>query len=91
MQGPTDRTQLAGVSDKKGNVGAEASGVEFRGARPLEATQLNSGLRVASADSGSQIPTVFLWIDAESRYEDAYNNSVAHFLREMQEFKGNLQ
>ncbi|KAL1374461.1 hypothetical protein pipiens_018081, partial [Culex pipiens pipiens] len=35
MQGPTDRTQLAGVSDKKGNVGAEASGVEFRGARPL--------------------------------------------------------
>ncbi|EDS38083.1 mitochondrial processing peptidase beta subunit [Culex quinquefasciatus] len=55
------------------------------------ATQLDSGLRVASEDSGSQIFTVFLWIDAVSRYEDACNNCVAHFLREMQEFKGNLQ
>ncbi|EDS35595.1 wd-repeat protein [Culex quinquefasciatus] len=42
---------------------------------PPEATQLDSGLRVASEDSGSQISTVFLWIDAVTRYEDACNNS----------------
>ncbi|KAL9705207.1 hypothetical protein quinque_008725 [Culex quinquefasciatus] len=51
---------------------------------------LDSGLRVANEDSDSQISTVFLWIDAKSRYDDACKNSVAHFLREMQEFKGNL-
>lgn len=54
---------------------------------PTEVTQLDSGLRVASEDSGSQTATVGLWIDAGSRYEDARNNGVAHFLEHMA-FKG---
>lgn len=54
---------------------------------PTEVTQLDSGLRVASEDSGSQTATVGLWIDAGSRYEDAKNNGVAHFLEHMA-FKG---
>lgn len=48
---------------------------------------MDSGLRVASEDSGSQTATVGLWIDAGSRYEDARNNGVAHFLEHMA-FKG---
>ncbi|XP_035789566.1 mitochondrial-processing peptidase subunit beta-like [Anopheles albimanus] len=54
---------------------------------PTEVTTLDSGLRVASEDSGSQTATVGLWIDAGSRYEDNSNNGVAHFLEHMA-FKG---
>ncbi|XP_053691689.1 mitochondrial-processing peptidase subunit beta [Sabethes cyaneus] len=54
---------------------------------PTETSQLDSGLRVASEDSGSQTATVGLWIDAGSRYEDNRNNGVAHFLEHMA-FKG---
>ncbi|XP_052867516.1 mitochondrial-processing peptidase subunit beta [Anopheles cruzii] len=54
---------------------------------PTEVTTLDSGLRVASSDCGSQTATVGLWIDAGSRYEDNSNNGVAHFLEHMA-FKG---
>ncbi|XP_015604203.1 mitochondrial-processing peptidase subunit beta [Cephus cinctus] len=48
---------------------------------------LDSGLRVASEDSGSPTATVGLWIDAGSRCEDDKNNGVAHFMEHMA-FKG---
>merc|ERR1711963_621827 len=50
-------------------------------------TTLSNGVRVASEDSGILTSTVGLWIDAGSRYEDASNNGVAHFLEHMA-FKG---
>lgn len=52
-----------------------------------QCTALDNGLRVATEDSGAQTATVGLWIDAGSRYEDASNNGVAHFLEHMA-FKG---
>ncbi|XP_067006905.1 mitochondrial-processing peptidase subunit beta [Anabrus simplex] len=54
---------------------------------PTRLTQLDSGLRVATEDSGAPTATVGLWIDAGSRYEDEKNNGVAHFLEHMA-FKG---
>uniref|UniRef100_A0A2K5I6D9 Peptidase M16 N-terminal domain-containing protein n=1 Tax=Colobus angolensis palliatus TaxID=336983 RepID=A0A2K5I6D9_COLAP len=50
-------------------------------------TSLESGLRVASEDSGLSTCTVGLWIDAGSRYENEKNNGTAHFLEHMA-FKG---
>lgn len=50
-------------------------------------TTLDNGLRVATEDSGASTATVGLWIDAGSRYENANNNGVAHFLEHMA-FKG---
>uniref|UniRef100_A0A2K5TSZ1 Mitochondrial-processing peptidase subunit beta n=3 Tax=Euarchontoglires TaxID=314146 RepID=A0A2K5TSZ1_MACFA len=50
-------------------------------------TCLESGLRVASEDSGLSTCTVGLWIDAGSRYENEKNNGTAHFLEHMA-FKG---
>uniref|UniRef100_A0A2K6RZH2 Peptidase M16 N-terminal domain-containing protein n=1 Tax=Saimiri boliviensis boliviensis TaxID=39432 RepID=A0A2K6RZH2_SAIBB len=46
-------------------------------------TSLESGLRVASEDSGLSTCTVGLWIDAGSRYENEKNNGTAHFLEHM--------
>lgn len=54
---------------------------------PTQVTQLDSGLRVATEDSGAATATVGLWIDAGSRYENDKNNGVAHFLEHMA-FKG---
>jgi len=54
---------------------------------PTQVTRLDNGLRVASEDSGAPTATVGLWIDAGSRYENAQNNGVAHFLEHMA-FKG---
>jgi len=52
-----------------------------------EVTVLENGMRVASEDSGAPTATVGLWIDTGSRYENASNNGVAHFLEHMA-FKG---
>jgi processing peptidase subunit beta len=52
-----------------------------------EVTVLENGMRVASEDSCSPTATVGLWIDTGSRYENAANNGVAHFLEHMA-FKG---
>lgn len=52
-----------------------------------EVTTLENGLRIASEDSGIPTATVGLWIDAGSRFENAKNNGVAHFLEHMA-FKG---
>merc|ERR1719290_696628 len=52
-----------------------------------DVTVLGNGMRVASEDSGSPTATVGLWIDTGSRYENAANNGVAHFLEHMA-FKG---
>lgn len=54
---------------------------------PTTVSTLDNGLRVATEDSGSATATVGLWIDAGSRYENANNNGVAHFLEHMA-FKG---
>ncbi|XP_026472396.1 mitochondrial-processing peptidase subunit beta isoform X1 [Ctenocephalides felis] len=54
---------------------------------PTQVSCLESGLKVATEDSGAATATVGLWIDAGSRYEDARNNGVAHFLEHMA-FKG---
>lgn len=54
---------------------------------PTQVTNLDSGLRVATEDSGAATATVGLWIDAGSRYETDRNNGVAHFLEHMA-FKG---
>lgn len=54
---------------------------------PTLVTNLDSGLRVATEDSGAATATVGLWIDAGSRYETDQNNGVAHFLEHMA-FKG---
>merc|ERR1712107_250908 len=48
---------------------------------------MGNGMRVASEDSGAPTATVGLWIDTGSRYENAANNGVAHFLEHMA-FKG---
>merc|ERR1719249_169623 len=50
-------------------------------------SKLQNGLRIASEDSGIPTATVGLWIDAGSRFENAKNNGVAHFLEHMA-FKG---
>ncbi|KAL7640147.1 UNVERIFIED_CONTAM: hypothetical protein RMT77_009561 [Armadillidium vulgare] len=54
---------------------------------PTRLSLLNSGLRVATEDSGSPTATVGLWIDTGSRFETDDNNGVAHFLEHMA-FKG---
>merc|ERR1712212_1269665 len=54
---------------------------------PTQVTVLDNGMRVASEDSGAPTATVGLWIDTGSRYENAANNGVAHFL-EHGAFKG---
>lgn len=46
-------------------------------------TTLDSGIRVASEDSGAATATVGLWIDSGSRYETDENNGVAHFMEHM--------
>lgn len=50
---------------------------------PTRLSLLNSGLRVATEDSGSPTATVGLWIDTGSRFETDDNNGVAHFLEHM--------
>lgn len=54
---------------------------------PTRVTTLDSGMRVASEDSGAATATVGLWIDSGSRYETDENNGVAHFMEHMA-FKG---
>ncbi|RZC41788.1 mitochondrial-processing peptidase subunit beta [Asbolus verrucosus] len=54
---------------------------------PTKSTTLDSGIRVATEDWGSQTATVGIWIDAGSRYENSKNNGVAHFMEHMA-FKG---
>lgn len=54
---------------------------------PTTVTQLNSGMKVATEDTGAPTATVGLWIDAGSRWETDETNGVAHFLEHMA-FKG---
>ncbi|KAL3104386.1 hypothetical protein niasHT_030300 [Heterodera trifolii] len=51
------------------------------------AVENHQGFRVASENLDTPTATVGVWIDAGSRYEDASNNGVAHFLEHMA-FKG---
>lgn len=50
---------------------------------PTKTTTLDSGLRVATEDTGAPTATIGLWIDAGSRFENEENNGVAHFLEHM--------
>ncbi len=54
---------------------------------PTQVSVLDNGMRVATESSGCPTATVGLWIDTGSRYENASNNGVAHFLEHMA-FKG---
>ena len=58
-------------------------------APPTQVSVLDNGIRVATEDSGAPTATVGLWIDTGSRYENAQNNGVAHFLEHMA-FKVNM-
>lgn len=50
-------------------------------------SSLSNGLRIASKDTGGEVCTVGLWIDAGSRCETPANNGVSHFVEHMI-FKG---
>jgi len=50
---------------------------------PLETTTLPNGLRVASMDVKAPFASVGVFIDAGSRYENAHNNGISHFLEHM--------
>lgn len=50
---------------------------------PTTITQLDSGMKVATEDTGAPTATVGIWIDAGSRWETDENNGVAHFLEHM--------
>lgn len=50
---------------------------------PTVVTNLDSGMRVASEDTGAPTATVGLWIDAGSRWETDETSGVAHFLEHM--------
>lgn len=52
-----------------------------------EVTRLGSGLRVASEESAGSTCSVGVWLEAGSRFENAQNNGVAHFIEHMS-FKG---
>jgi processing peptidase subunit beta len=54
---------------------------------PTKVSVLDSGLRVASEDSGGETATVGVWIDAGSSFETDADNGCAHFLEHMA-FKG---
>ena len=54
---------------------------------PTLVTSLESGLRVASENTGSETVTIGFWIDAGSRVENSSNNGMAHFFEHMA-FKG---
>merc|ERR1711981_223855 len=54
---------------------------------PTQITTLDSGLRVASEDSGGETATVGVWIDAGSSFETDADNGCAHFLEHLS-FKG---
>merc|ERR1711981_241863 len=56
-------------------------------AAPTEVSTLDSGLRVASENSGGETATVGVWIDAGSSFETDADNGSAHFLEHMA-FKG---
>jgi processing peptidase subunit beta len=70
------------MSAKAGNLGEFLLNVP-----PTDISVLDNGMRVATENSGSSTATVGLWIDTGSRYENANNNGVAHFLEHMV-FKG---
>ena len=48
-----------------------------------QVTVLDNGIRVASVENSDPTATVGVWINAGSRYENAKNNGVAHFLEHM--------
>lgn len=50
---------------------------------PTKVSVLDSGLRVASEDSGGETATVGVWIDAGSSFETDADNGCAHFLEHM--------
>merc|ERR1711990_66332 len=70
------------MSAKAGNLGEFLLNVP-----PTDISVLDNGMRVATENSGAPTATVGLWIDTGSRYENAANNGVAHFLEHMA-FKG---
>merc|ERR1711990_526234 len=70
------------MSAKAGNLGEFLLNVP-----PTDISVLDNGMRVATENSGAPTATVGLWIDTGSRYENANNNGVAHFLEHMA-FKG---
>ena len=56
---------------------------KFMNLPPTTVTELDSGMKVATEDTGAPTATVGVWIDAGSRWETQENNGVAHFLEHM--------
>ncbi|SBT71116.1 mitochondrial-processing peptidase subunit beta, putative [Plasmodium malariae] len=50
-------------------------------------SELPNKLKIATVKNSCEIPTVGIWISSGSKYENKYNNGVAHFLEHMI-FKG---
>lgn len=73
--------QLSKQWDRSSSVAAAQQ--KFINLPPTTVTQLNSGMKVATEDTGAPTATVGLWIDAGSRWETDETNGVAHFLEHM--------
>ncbi|SBT34288.1 mitochondrial-processing peptidase subunit beta, putative (MAS1) [Plasmodium ovale wallikeri] len=50
-------------------------------------SELTNKLKVATVKSSCEVPTIGIWISSGSKYENKFNNGVAHFLEHMI-FKG---
>jgi len=83
---PFNRNILKSVA---AGVRCQSTSVEqsLNGLPATEVSAASNGLRVASQDSGGELCTVGLWIDAGSRFETPANNGVSNFVEHMI-FKG---
>jgi len=70
------------------NVRMQSSVAQALAAAPeTQQSSLSNGLRIASKDTGGEVCTVGMWIDAGSRCETPANNGVSNFVEHML-FKG---
>jgi len=70
------------------NVRMQSSVAQALAASPeTQQSSLSNGLRIASKDTGGEVCTVGMWIDAGSRCETPANNGVSNFVEHML-FKG---
>lgn len=75
--------QLGKAWRKSSNLAAFKTNERVLNLPPTVVTELQSGLKIATEDSGAPTATVGLWIDAGSRWETEETNGVAHFLEHM--------
>lgn len=78
--------ELSRVWNRSVNVAASTK-EKFVNLPPTLITNSDSGLKIATEDTGAPTATIGVWIDAGSRWETDETNGVAHFLEHMV-FKG---